>query len=122
MRVHRRLLRLVSRLVPHELRGEWLAEWDAELSHREQVADRWRPQRRSSFDLLRRSSGAFWDALWLRSNRWYALRLFGREWRLALTAVLSLATAIAAVVVGLATYDAFLLAPSGVADRVGAAR
>jgi predicted permease len=116
MRAHHWLLRLVSRIVPRDLRDDWLAEWDAELSHHAHVVDRWRQTRRSSLDLLRRASGAFWDALWLRSHRWSSVRLFGREWRLAATAVLSLATAIAAVVVGLAAYDAFLVRPPGVAD------
>jgi predicted permease len=116
MRAHFWLLRLVSRLVPRDVRDEWLAEWHAELSHREHVVDQWRAPSRSSFDLLRRTSGAFWDALWLRSHRWSALRLFVREWRLATTAVFSLGTAVAAVVVGLAAYDAFLVRPPGVGD------
>jgi hypothetical protein len=37
-------------------------------------------------DLIRQSAGAIWDALWLQSSRWYSLRLFGRHWRLAVTA------------------------------------
>ena len=60
--------------------------------------------------------GAFWDALWLQSSRWYSLRIFGRHWRLALAAVLSLSVAIAATMIGFAAYNALLLRPPGVGD------
>ena len=66
--------------------------------------------------LVRESSGAFWDALWLQSSRWYSLRLFGRHWRLALTALLSLSIAIAATVMGLSAYNALLFRPPGVGE------
>jgi len=42
--------------------------------------------------------------------------LFGRHWRLALTAVLSLSVAIAATVMGFSAYNALLLRPPGVGD------
>jgi predicted permease len=117
MRLHRRILDVVSRLVPKSLRAEWRAEWDAELHHRESSLRRWKQldgQGRS--DLVRRSAGALWDALWLRSSHWHSVRLFGRHWRLALTAVISLGAGIAATVIGLATANALLLRPPGVAD------
>jgi hypothetical protein len=57
-----------------------------------------------------------WDALWLQSSRWYSVRLFGRHWRLAFTAVLSLSIAIAATVMGFSAYNALLLRPPGVGD------
>ena len=53
-------------------------------AQREAMRSRWAGHGRARrLELLRQSSGAFWDALWLRSSRWYALRLFGRHWRLA---------------------------------------
>jgi predicted permease len=116
VRIHRWLLGLASRLVPKDLRAEWHSEWDAELSHRELVNRQWTGTRRRRLDLVRRSGGAFWDALWLQSSRWYTLRLFSRYWRLALAAVLSLSVAIAATVAGLSAYDALLVRPPGVRD------
>jgi hypothetical protein len=114
MPLHRWILAVASRLVPKPLRAEWRAEWDAEMHHREASLQAWkRPDRR---DLVRRSAGAFWDAVWLQSSHWGSLRVFGRHWRLALTAVLSLAAGVAALVVGLAAANALLLRPPGVTD------
>ena len=115
MRIHRAILAIVSRLVPGDARDDWRAEWEAEFHHREAAAAPW-PQRRRRFDLVRRASGAFWDALWLQSGRWDSLRLFGRHWRLAVTAVLSLSVAMAATVIGFSAYSALLLRPPGVGD------
>jgi hypothetical protein len=53
----RALLRLASWIVPRARRGDWLAEWRAELFHMERA----NPQRALSFGL-----GAFPDALCLR--------------------------------------------------------
>jgi predicted permease len=117
MRVHRWIVTLASCLVPKAFRADWRAEWYAELHHRESALHPWTgPRHRRRLDLVRRSAGAFWDALWLQSSHWYTLRLFGRHWRLALAAVLSLSVAIAATVIGLAAYNALLLRPPGVAD------
>lgn len=113
MRLHRWILDAASRLVPKSIRAEWRAEWDAELESRETTRRKWRGRR---FDLVRRSVGAFWDALWLRSARWHSMRLFGRHWRLALAAVLSLSVALAAVTVGVAAYKTTLMRPAGVGD------
>jgi predicted permease len=117
MRLHRWILAVASRLVPKPLRTEWRAEWDAELHHRESSLRRWnRWDRQGRMDLVRRSAGALWDALWLQSSHWYSLRLFARHWRLSLTALLSLGAGIAATVVGLAASNALLLRPPGVTD------
>ena len=99
MRFHRWVLAVVSRLVPKGARAEWRAEWEAELHHPAAAVATWRGPRRGGLTLLRESSGAFWDALWLQSSRWYSLRLFSRHWRLAVTALLSLSIAIAATVI-----------------------
>jgi len=116
MRLHRWIVAAAGRLVPKSLRAEWRAEWDAELDDREARASRWPGARPRRFDLFRRSLGAFWDALWLQSRRWYTLRLFVGHWRLATAAVMSLTIAMAATVIGLAAYNAVLVRPPGVSD------
>ena len=117
MRLHRWIVAVASLLVPKASRREWRHEWDAELHQRETTRSQWTGHvRRRRLDLLWQSSGAFWDALWLQSARWYALRLFGRHWRLAAAAVLSLAVAIAATTIGLSTYNALMLRPPEVAS------
>src|SRR6185295_18870438 len=116
MRIHRWIVRLASWLVPGALRAEWRAEWDGEIEHREAARAQWAGHHAVRLDLIRPSVGAFWDALWLQSSRWYSLRLFGRHWRMALAAVLSLSVAIAATVIGFASYNALLLRPPGVND------
>src|SRR5439155_10806623 len=46
-------------------------EWEAELRYRELLLADWdRLDWRSKLNLLRRSSAAFWDALWLQPQRW----------------------------------------------------
>src|SRR5262245_36410602 len=103
MRLHRWIVAAASRLVPRAARQEWRDEWEAELHYREAAGERWtHPVRGRRLELLRRSTGAIWDALGLQSHRFYVLRLFGRHWRLAATAILSLAVGIAATTVGLA--------------------
>src|SRR6188768_4074635 len=116
MKLERWLVAAASRLVPKAMREEWRAEWDAELDDREARQARWPDARPRRFDLPRRALGAFADALWIQSRRWYSLRLFGRHWRLALAAVLSLTVAMAATVMGLAAYNAILVRPPGVGD------
>jgi predicted permease len=117
MRVHRLIVSLASLLVPGRERAEWRAEWNGELDHRESARAPWaRRNRYFRLDLIRPSVGAFWDALWLQSSRWYSLRLFGRHWRMAVAAILSLSVAIAATVIGLASYNALLIRAPGVSD------
>ena len=117
MRPHRWILRLASHLVPKTFRQEWRAEWEAELQYRETAKQPWASRRRTPrFNLVRETFGAVFDALWLQSSRWYSLRLFGRHWRLATTAIASLAIAIAATVMGLSAYNALLIRSPGVTD------
>ena len=117
MRLHRWIVAAASRLVPRAARQEWRDEWEAELYHREATRERWTSLARGHrLELLRRSIGAVWDALWLQSHRWYALRLFGRHWRMAVTAIISLAVGIAAATIGLSAYNALLLRPPAVAE------
>ncbi|MBO0858440.1 MAG: ABC transporter permease [Chloracidobacterium sp.] len=64
------LIRIVGVIVPRRLRAGWRHEWEAELGHREELLAEWdRLEWRSKLDLLRRSTSAFWDALWLQPKR-----------------------------------------------------
>ena len=64
-------MRFIGVIVPRRLRADWRQEWEAEL----RTAKCCWPSGTSStgahkLDLLRRSPGAFWDALWLQPKRW----------------------------------------------------
>src|SRR6266511_3766094 len=64
------LIRTIGVIVPRRLRVDWRREWEAELRHREELLAQWdRLDWRSKLDLLRRSTSAFWDALWLQPKR-----------------------------------------------------
>jgi putative ABC transport system permease protein len=70
-RPHLRLIALVGIIVPQRLRADWKQEWEAELQHRELLLAQWdRLDWRSKLDLVRRSTSAFWDALWMQRQRW----------------------------------------------------
>jgi predicted permease len=97
-----------SLLVPGNRRGDWRQEWEAEFAHRERQRGRGRRPR------LREAFGALSDAFFLQAGQWRGLRFLMRNWRVSVTAALSLAVAIAATIVGLACWDALLLRPPGV--------
>src|ERR1051325_2045871 len=64
------LVRLIGVIVPLRLRADWRQEWEAELRYREALLEEWnRLDSRRKFNLLWRSSAAFWDALWLQPIR-----------------------------------------------------
>src|SRR5215510_16097626 len=64
------LIRVIGVIVPRRLRADWRQEWEAELRSREATLADWdRLGCRNKFDLLRRSVGAFWDALLLQPRR-----------------------------------------------------
>jgi len=64
------LIRVIGVIVPLRLRANWRREWEAELRHREEMLAGWdRLDWRSKLDLWRRSTSAFWDALWLQPKR-----------------------------------------------------
>src|SRR5438067_1478112 len=66
-----RLIAFIGVIVPRRCRTRFRQEWEAELEYREALLTRWdRLDWRHKLALLRRSLGAFWDALWLQQLRW----------------------------------------------------
>src|SRR5262245_23379099 len=64
------LIRVIGVIVPRRLRTDWRQEWEAELRYRESLLAEWdKLDWRNKLDLLRRSLGAFWDALLLQPKR-----------------------------------------------------
>src|SRR5262245_41827279 len=114
MRLHRWIVAIGSRLVPKDARPDWRAEWDAELEHQESAGRTWHARRGGALDLIRRSSGALADALWMQSARWHSARLFARHWRLAGAAWLSLSVAVAATTMAVSAWNALLVRPPAV--------
>ncbi len=69
-RFHLWLIRIIGVIVPRRLRANWRQEWEAELRYREESLANWdRLDWRAKLDLLRRSVGAFRDALLLQPRR-----------------------------------------------------
>src|SRR5262245_57067020 len=69
-RLGRWLIRFIGVTVPRRFRDRFRQEWEAELEYREALLARWdRLDWRNKLELLWRSLGAFWDALWLQRQR-----------------------------------------------------
>jgi predicted permease len=70
LRSHLWLIRFIGVIVPRRFRARWQREWEAELEYREALLARWdRLDWHNKLTLLRRSSGAFRDALLLQPRR-----------------------------------------------------
>ena len=105
-RPHLRLIALLGVIVPRRFRADWRQEWEAELRYREATLARWdRLNWRTRLDLLRRSTSAFWDAVWLQPKRWedemfqdlrFGVRMLLKNKSFTVVAILSLSLGIGA--------------------------
>src|SRR5215471_14238930 len=120
------LIRLIGVIVPKRLRADWKQEWESELSHRDALLSEWdRLGWSAKLNLLRRSTSAFWDALWLQTYRVedamiqdvrFGVRLLLKHKSFTVVAVLSLALAIGANTAIFSLINATLLKTLPVTD------
>src|SRR5262245_36853389 len=115
------LIAFIGVIVPSRLRADWRQEWEAELRYRERLLAEWdRLDWRNKFDLLRRSVGAFRDALLLQPRRLedemfqdlrFGVRILLKRPGFTLIAVITLALSIGANTVIFSGVYAMLFQP-----------
>jgi hypothetical protein len=118
--LHLRLIALLGLIVPRRLRSDWRCEWEAKLSVREALLAKWdRLDGRARLELVRRSAGAFRDALWLQTYRWeddmvqdirFGLRVMASNLGVTIVCVVTLALGMGAIAVGFASVAALACA------------
>jgi predicted permease len=120
------LIRLIGVIVPRRLRADWRQEWEAELRCREALLADWdRLNWRTKFDLLRRSIGAFRDALLLQPHRMedgmfqdlrYGARILLKQPGFSAVVLLTLALGIGVNTAFFTIFNAIVLKPLPIKD------